>query len=364
MTIPASPLLTERDARRIARHVAAADAARFLHPVQQAVLYRRGWLAMLAPKSAGGAELPLPQAVRLEEAVAAIDGSTGWVLTLCAGAGWFAGFLAPDLARSVIATRRVCLAGSGAAGRAEREGDGYRLSGNWEYASGAPMASHFTLNAVLHADGQPLRDEAGAPRIRAFIVPAAMVTVTPSWRSIGMHASGTHSFQIDKQWVGASHGFAIDASAATSDGPLYRYPFDALAYVTLAANLAGMARHFLDLAAPCMARRRHAATGLPLLQVPHAAALLQRHDASLCTARRDFYAMLDDSWRQVVDGALLDAGQRESIRQGALALCACAREAVDQLYPYCGLQGAREDSDINRVWRDFHTASQHPLLLP
>ncbi|MFA9217817.1 MAG: hypothetical protein ACEQSK_12030, partial [Sphingomonadaceae bacterium] len=40
------------------------------------------------------------------------------------------------------------------------------------------------------------------------------------------------------------------------------------------------------------------------------------------------------------------------------------RAAVDELYPYCGLHAAREDSAFNRVWRDFHTASQHALLLP
>lgn len=355
MTDPANFSLTTRDAHRIARHITQADTARFLHPAQQALLHRRGWLAMLAPKSAGGAELALPQAVRLEEAVAAVDGSMGWVLTLCAGAGWFAGFLAPELAHTVMATRRVCVAGSGAAtGRAEQEGNGYRLDGSWQYATGAPMASHFTLNAVLHADGQPLLDDAGAPRIRAFIVPAAMVTVTPSWRSIGMHASGTHSYQIDRQWIGSEHGFAIEAAAATSAGPLYRYPFDALAYVTLAANMAGMARHFLQLAPQCMARRRPSAKGGPLL--------LQHTDA-LHTARASFYATLDASWAQVAGGALLDAAQRETIRQAALRLTAAAREGVDQLYPYCGLQAAVEDSDINRVWRDFHTASQHPLLL-
>ena len=131
--------LSERDARRIARHAQAADAARFLHPAQQALLHRRGWLTMLAPRSAGGAEMPLPQVVRLEEAVAAVDGSMGWVLTLCAGAGWFAGFLVPGMAQSIIGTPRVCLGGSGAAtGYAEEEGDGYRITGSWDYASGAP----------------------------------------------------------------------------------------------------------------------------------------------------------------------------------------------------------------------------------
>jgi hypothetical protein len=43
---------------------------------------------------------------------------------------------------------------------------------------------------------------------------------------------------------------------------------------------------------------------------------------------------------------------------------AASRRAVDALYPYCGLYAAREDSPINRVWRDFHTASQHALLMP
>ena len=106
-------IVSGRDVRRIARHAPAADAARFLHPAQQALLHQRGWLTMLAPRSAGGAELPLPQVVRLEEAVAAIDGSMGWVLTLCAGAGWFAGFLEPELAKTIIGTPRACLGGYG-----------------------------------------------------------------------------------------------------------------------------------------------------------------------------------------------------------------------------------------------------------
>jgi hypothetical protein len=30
----------------------------------------------------------------------------------------------------------------------------------------------------------------------------------------------------------------------------------------------------------------------------------------------------------------------------------------------CGLRAADEASDIGRVWRDLHTATQHALLLP
>ena len=357
--------LSERDARRIARHAQAADAARFLHPVQQALLHRRGWLTMLAPRSAGGAELPLPQVVRLEEAVAAVDGSMGWVLTLCAGAGWFAGFLAPGMAQSIIGTPRVCLGGSGAAtGYAEEEGDGYRITGSWDYASGAPMATHFTLNALLRRDGQPLLDSEGKPRIRAFLVPAALVQLVPSWNSIGMRASASHSYRIDGQWLGKDHGFTISPDTATAGGPLYRYPFYSLAYVTLAANVAGMAAHFMQLAEECMRHRRHARAGLPLLDVPEVAAMLQAKKDASTTARARFYAVLDDSWAQVAGGAAFDAEGMQAVQERSLELVAACRAAVDGLYPYCGLYAAREDSTINRVWRDFHTASQHSLLLP
>ena len=358
-------LLSASDARRIARHAPAADAARFLHPVQQALLHRRGWLTMLAPRSAGGAELPLPQVVRLEEAVAAVDGSMGWVLTLCAGAGWFAGFLAPELAQRIIGTPRACLGGSGAAtGCAEEEGDGYRITGSWDYASGAPMATHFTLNARLQRDGEPLLDEAGTPRIRAFLVPAALVQLVPSWNSLGMRASASHSYRIDGQWLGKEHGFAIRPDAATAPGPLYRYPFYSLAYVTLAANVAGMAGHFLQLAGECMRHRRHARAGLPLLEVPEVAAVLQGRKDALAGARARFYAVLDDSWAQVAGGAALDAAAMQAVQAASLDLVAACRAAFDTVYPYCGLYAAREDSSINRVWRDFHTASQHSLLLP
>ncbi|KKO61914.1 Flavin-dependent monooxygenase, oxygenase subunit HsaA [Janthinobacterium sp. KBS0711] len=358
-------ILSERDARRIARHAQTGDAACFLHPAQQALLHRRGWLTMLAPRSAGGAELPLPQVVRLEEAVATADGSMGWVLTLCAGAGWFAGFLEPELAQAIIGTPRVCLGGSGAAtGYAEEEGDGYRITGSWDYASGAPMATHFTLNARLQRDGQPLLDDKGKPRIRAFLVPAALVQLVPSWNSIGMRASASHSYRIDDQWLGKEHGFTISPGTATAEGPLYRYPFYSLAYVTLAANVAGMAAHFMQLAEECMRHRRHARAGLPLLDVPEVAAFLQGKQDAFTAARTRFYAVLDNSWAQVAAGAVLDADGMQAVQTSSLDLVAVCRAAVDGLYPYCGLYAAREDSTINRVWRDFHTASQHSLLLP
>ncbi|WEF33674.1 acyl-CoA dehydrogenase [Pseudoduganella chitinolytica] len=338
-----------------------ADVAGWLTPAQQALIHAQDWLRMLAPRACGGAELPLPDAVRLEEAIAAQDGSTGWVVTLCAGAGWFAGFLAPSVARAILATPNVCLAGSGApTGYADRDGDGWRIAGRWDIASGAPMATHFTLNAVLRERGEILRDDAGQPRIRAFVVPARDVTVEPTWRSIGLRASASHAYRIDGARVPADHGFAIDPACATAPGPLYRFPFMPLAFVTLGANLLGMARHFLALARPLLGTRRHP-SGAAMLEVPAVAARLAAAEAALAAGRARFYLLLDDAWAAALADTVIDAA---TLQGTSLQLVEACRTAVDTVYPFCGLQAAHADSDINRVWRDFHTATQHALLLP
>jgi len=344
----------------------AADVDGWLTPAQQASIHRQDWLRMLAPRACGGAEMALPDVVRLEQSIAARDGSTGWVVTLCAGAGWFAGFLPTERARAIMATPNVCIAGSGApTGHADRAGngevDGYRITGRWDYASGAPMATHFTLNAVLRERGEVLLDAAGKPRIRAFIVPAQHVTLEPTWRSIGLRASASHSYRIDAAWVPADHGFVIDPAQATTPGPLYRVPFMSLAFVTLGANLLGMAQHFLALARPLLAARRHPATGVSMIELPAVAARLDDADAAIDQVQCDFYAALDEAWAAVVAGTDCDTPALQAV---ALELVEACRQAVDTLYPYCGLQAAQGDSDINRVWRDFHTATQHVLLVP
>ncbi len=347
------------DIERIRAGAAGAEAARFLLPDQQALIHEQGWLKMLAPRAAGGAEMPLPQVVRLEEAIAEADGSMGWVVTLCAGAGWFAGFLPPDTAQEVIGTRNVCLAGSGApTGFADKEADGYRITGRWDIASGAPIATHFTLNAIVRGEGEE--------HIRAFVVPAAQVVVEPTWRSFGMRGTASHSYRIDGAWVPASHGFTIDPAHATAPGTLYRFPFMLLAWVTLSANLSGMARHFLHLAHEMVAARR---------QPPQSAQdALAQAAVALEGARERMLALLDQAWAQAegsVGGTSVAAGASgispaldNQLREASMALVIAARRAVGDIYPYCGLRAAQEDSDINRVWRDFHTASQHALFCP
>ena len=356
---PALPHLSET-LHALGAGSAEADAAGRLQAKQICLIHDNDWLRLLVPQAIGGRELPLPEMVRLEEAIAQADGSCGWVVTLCAGAAWFTGFLPPELGRQIMATPQVCLAGSGApTGYAERDGEGWRLNGQWRHASGSQLVTHFTFNAQLREDGQAMLDAQGRARTCAFVVLATQVVVeADSWHSVGLRATTSQAFSVQNLWVPQAQAFVIDANHATATGPLYRFPFEALAFVTLAANLLGMARHFMVLAQPLAVRH------LPHLNGPSAELqeLWQSCDQSLQSLRSDFYAQLDSVWLATLQGAA-DAAHNQQLVNTSRALARHARECVDALYPCCGLQAADPRTEINRVWRDLHTASQHAIWL-
>jgi indole-3-acetate monooxygenase len=357
--------LSAADASLIRAEAAASERAGMLTQPVRDLIHARGWLRMLAPESVGGAELPLPQAVRLEEALSKADGSTGWTVTLCAGAGWFAGFLAPELARTILSTPAVCLGGSGApSGFADIDGDGYRLSGRWDFATGAPMTTHFTMNAVIRQGGQPLLDEKGVARVRAFVLPASQVSVHENWHTVGLVGTASHSFSVDGVRVDGSHAFDLTPGGAKVDSPLYRFPFWSLAFVTLAANVSGMAQDFIEQAREIIGRRRHHVSGQPLAGLEQVIDTLAHAPDAFGQARVTFYRLLDSAWDKVCEGTQLSEQETAALHAASLALADTARRAVDELYPLCGLSAADHRSSISRAWRDLHTASQHALMLP
>lgn len=325
----------------------AAEAERFgaLLPGQLEVIYRQQWFNLFVPQSYGGLGLGLPEAIRLEEALAWTDGAVGWTVTLCSGAAWFIGFLDAKAARTIFSHPNACLAGSGqASGVAEVQEEGYKVSGRWHWATGTPHATVFTANCVLHKDGVPIPDNDGQPLVRPFWFYRDEVQVHPNWHTIGMVATASHSFEVAGVTVSADRCFTIDPLGAVLSDPIYQYPFLPFAQTTLAVNSSGMATRFMDLCRPSRA-------------LEGAKQLLERE-------RDSFFKIVDSSWKELLKHQSLSADTMASIGRASHQLAALSLRLVDELYPRCGLEGADTRTEINRVWRNLHTASQHSLLRP
>jgi alkylation response protein AidB-like acyl-CoA dehydrogenase len=357
-----SSFIEEQDVQTIRIAAVEAEKMGMLHPEQLRVIYKRQWFKLLVPQIYTGQQITLPRLVRLQEAISWADGSTGWVVTLCSGAGWFGGFISPEIAHQVFNDPDVCLAGSGAAGgTADITATGYIVNGSWKYASGAHHATHITANCIIKKDGEPVLNDTGQPLILPFIFDKKDVNILPAWKYTGMVATGSDAFEVKNLGVEANLQFKIDPSAAVVHDPLYCYPFLQLAEATLAVNLSGMAIHFMDLCEGIFQEK----VRQPRLrdeQKVHLMNELDRSKNNINLARERFFKTVDQSWDAIQNDPIVPDGQLNRVSVASLRLAQLSREIVDRLYPFCGLVAASTDTEINRVWRDLHTASQHSLL--
>ena len=337
-------------ASRLQTQAAQAEANGHLTNGQLEIIYNHRWFKLFVPRCYGGLELTILEGLRVEEELARIDGSLGWTVTLCAGANLFVGYIQPSAAQTVFSDPQVCLGGSGqASGRAVMDNGGYRVSGKWHYATGAPHLTHFTANCLLEqSNGELLLDAEGKPVVRSFFFQKEEVRVVENWPAFGLKATASHSFELDEVWVDASRTFVIAPEQVTLSQPIYRYPFLQFAEATLAANTLGMARHFVACAQELLndsVSERESRVG-----------------DRLAEARVSFYQAVNASWEELVAAGQVSSTGLQAVSDQSRALAHLCREEVMRLYPHAGLAAADASTEINRVWRDLFTGSQHSLL--
>lgn len=333
-----------------------------LHPEILEIAYQQEWFKLYVPKIYGGPGKTLPEILKLEEELAYLDGSLGWTVTLCSGAGWFAGFLDSDLALELFANREVCFAGSGAiGGTAVLIGDTYLINGHWKYASGALHATVFTANCKLEDENrQPILSAEGKQLIKSFILFKEEVNILPGWSYFGLVATGSHAFEVIDLVVPLNRTFEINTTINV-DVPGFNYPFLQLAETTLAVNSAGMARHFIELITKIFYER----TGIKRYQehqILYFEEELKRCDMELSESRMSFYTVFELTWNSLMKEGYIPEELLRELSLASRKLAHQSRNIVDVLFPYGGLEAAKKESEINRVWRDIHTASQHSLL--
>jgi len=346
----------------IERYAPVSENLGQLHPELLNLVYQQKWFNLYVPKAYGGEEKTLPEILRIEESLAKADGSLAWTVTLCSGAAWFSGFLDKELAAEIFNNPKACFAGSGAiGGTAIKTDKGYLINGFWKYASGALHATIFTANCILKDKfGNCLRDENGKEIIKSFILKKDEVKIISEWSYFGLVATGSHAFEVEDVDIPENRIFQINDNIQF-ENPIFYYPFLQLAETTLTVNNSGMALHFIELAEQYFFQR----TGIKRYseeQIVFFQNELIRLKSDFYTIRELFFTAVEQSWDQLINQQKIDQSLLDKISKYSRQLSHTSRKTVDTLYPYCGLEAAKKESELNRVWRDIHTASQHSLL--
>lgn len=337
-----------------ARRAAEADATRRLAPEVIDGLRQAGFARHFAPARFGGAEGTFGELTRSVLTLGAACASTAWVASLSAYSCRYAAHLPEDghaeLWDGPNGADAFVVTGLVPTGRARPVAGGdWRLSGTWSYVSGVDFADWALLCAAV-TDQAPAADT--PPELRFFALPRGAYEVEPTWDSIGMRGTASHTVVVDDVLVPGHLSFPrahmITGRADASAAPCHNVPFQAVGAFTFICPTVGAASGTLKAALAAVAgKRRTPSIDLELVRSSG------RVDVSRHLVERNA-GVLD---RAEFTPALMARTERDVTF--AAELCA---EAANGLIRAAGTSGLSESAALQRFWRDVTGMTSHVTL--
>ncbi|GHC70323.1 acyl-CoA dehydrogenase family protein [Streptomyces cinnamoneus] len=350
-----SPLAVaaEQVAALAGRDAAAVEEGRRLTPELAAEIGESGFARHFVPRrwggSAGTFTALLESAVQIAETCA----SAAWCATLYAAHGRLAAYLPEAGQRDLWADGpdvRIAASIVPPQGTAVAEGDGWRIDGQWSFASGIDHADWVLL--ASRPTGADPREH------RIFAVPRADVTVLDTWHTLGLRGTGSNSVTCEGVHVPAHRSFTLADLLPAQPGAArcHQVPYPMVAALMFAAPVLGGARGALREWREATAVRRRV-DGRPARETPSAQQVLARSSAQIEAAR----LLLLQAAQRADGGAVTPLSTAENQRDAAMAADLCV-EAVDRLFRTSGIRGQMESDSLQRRWRDVGAAAGHAAL--
>ena len=182
-------------ARALAPALAAAaariEAGRELPPDVVDALHEARLFRMLVPRSYGGDEVSPVAFMAAVEELAKADASAAWCVAQTSVCSTISSSLAPSVAAEIFKDdpRGVLAWGPSTSknAKAVAEPGGFRVSGEWPFASGSRHATWLAAHSFVYkADGSLRHDAAGEPVQKTFVVPRSSAVIKDVWHVIGL----------------------------------------------------------------------------------------------------------------------------------------------------------------------------------
>ncbi|MFE2179252.1 acyl-CoA dehydrogenase family protein [Streptomyces sp. NPDC059455] len=333
-----------------------ADVHGRLAPEVVKAYHEAGLFGMWVPETLKGAEADPLTALELCEQISYEDASAGWVLfTGSVGIATPAIYLPDAGVEEIFSGGRMPVgAGQGTrSGTAVRVDGGYRLSGEWNFASSSPYASHiFTLGTVEDTK-EPL----------LFVLPVSEVRLdTDSWNVIGLRGTGSYDYSIDDVFVPEQRTYpaGIDGSPVRG-GAACRLGLVQTSMIGHTGWALGVGRRLLDELSASMrqkAGRAGAQAGSDSSHEQYANA-----EAQLRSARALAYETWTDVWETLSRGG--DISERQSsLMRLALNNATWSAFRVGTFVNNAAGSRALRDGAIQRFYRDLHAGAAHIMSGP
>ena len=323
-----------------------------------------GVFGLWLPRPLGGAALDLVDYVKVIEELAQIDGSVGWCASIAASYSRLAGYLTPDVARSIFNCDGTVVAGQlMATGKAIAVAGGYRVSGRWAFGSGIEH-SDWTIGICIVHDGDAPRLDDGAPVERLVFFPTSTAEIIDTWHVSGLRGTGSHDYRVTNVFVPENHSIEVVTPPPTTPGPLYALPFRTVFGVAIAAAALGIARGAIDAFEKLAIARGGRGGPGQLRDTPAVQSDVGRAEAHLRSARAFLLETAQDAWDEAEAGTSDALRIRAMLRLANAQAAVASAQVVDLMYNAGGGSSVYESSRLERCFRDVHAATQHRAVSP
>lgn len=300
-----------------------------------------GCFRMATPVRYGGDALPLRDILTVISELSRADGAIGWCVGQYTSAQLLIeGFPKETMDEVYAHGPDVRVAGSSAPkGRAQREGDHWRISGRWQFVSGGPHAGWMYLHCVA--------PEAGGSLVA--LVPAEECHRVDTWTVLGLGGTASHDVTVRTR-VPDRRVMRVDPESA-----LASFSSSALFIAAVAAGIA--TRAVEEALAVAVAGKRPLFRAEELRVSPQFAEAIGTADLKVHAA----VALLREQADVLSIDEPLDAVSRSRAFACAAMVTALARQAVTEAYQLAGGTAIYAGSPLQRALRDIYTAGAHVL---
>lgn len=315
---------------------------------------------MFVPASVGGDEVEPWVYLKAIEEISRHDGSVGWNLFVANSAALIAPFIPLTAAQTIYGDPRGWIAwGPPNEYTCAAVPGGYRVSGQWHFASGSRQATWMGMHGhVVEQDGSLRLNRFDRPTVKTLLFPKSQRTPIEDWDTLGMRGTASEGYRLDDVFVPEEFtGTREDPDLRRDPGPLYAFTMQGLYSVGVAGVALGIARAMLD-EFIALAKAKTPRGLARLADMPVVQSDVAHREADLGAARAYLTDILQDVWDRAGGIEPIGTEDRLRVRLGCAQAIKVSIETADYVYKAAGVSAIFKGTPFERRFRDMHTLSQ------
>ena len=355
----------ERIAPTLRASGAKSEELGTLAPEAVNALREAGMFRLKLAYDMGGAEAdPLTEMLVLE-GLAYNDFTSGWCTMVGATAIASLGTFLPErsLAKvfggGVIPTASISFF---PAGRAVRDGDGFRLSGRWRFNSGIHHAEWVVGGTIVEGSEA---ENGGRPIVMFSAFPQKDAKLYDNWGGVvGLKGTGSCDCSVERYPLSKDFTFVWDLlePKPLRGGPSYLFPPFSYVAKEHGAVAIGAARRALDelIQIATTTRGMFRASKLDERQVVHR--FIGEADLKLRSARTLMHERYAELYEVAKAGRIPEPAAIADVRAIGLYATDVAVDTVTKAFHFAGNTGLHHPHVLGRLLRDLNTAGLHQVM--